>query len=889
MAEASEDTTEAPESAPKSKLVTAMMLLAAATAVMGFGALFNLWWNSHVDDPREVLRIASQEYVAGRVTVAGELAETVVFPSENLEGDRESEESPEAPPAESESDLPAEGESNDTEQSVDSDAEWKGLRDFLVGAGKIARSRDVEEARERRRLLSEAISALQSSAEDGFPSGREAEGHRLLGQSLFDISRFGESAAEFQAAIDLDPALQRELMPRLARSQLKSSEDMHDDALRTIDRYLSDATLKRDQRREAERTRIEALVALGRWGEAESEIAESIRPVATKSVAAENAEAEFRDRLKLQLAILQVKRAQATYGPRPKHWDDDRSRVIAELSPTMRALMELQREAAPKVSAQARLWSARAGLCQGLHEDALTQLTAVRQQRPFGAEGVVGGIEEIELLAEQGRGIEMLQTVRYIIRELGDKSGFDASMMAFEEFRRRTGDAIARLRAKGQFKDSIDVARSLPPVFDRSDALMHEGLGYRDWAAMTIVEGTDIGGDIARSASVVARSRYRAAGDAFAEAAKLQFSSDEYLSTQWSAIDAYQKGRHFRRSIQLLEPYLRYEQRRRQPRGLVAYGRALLAEGDADRAIDSLSAVIVEFPRDPLRYDARLLSAHAYAEQRKLDEAKQMLIDNLQDGELTPQSPAWRDSLLTLGETLYRHAYAIHLQSEHAESIKRIDLMRENQPNLEQAVRYLDEAAERYWPYPRSVLAAYLAARTHVMSAQWPRLESESGEILDAARRSLRNRADKSLKTALDGFVFLRKHLSDAEEEHRLSEREQAMLRNCLMAEADTLREMNQLEEAADAYRTVSLRYMNEPPALEAILGQSRCLKELGRHREADALIQQAEVVLQRIPKEWDDRFDEMTRYDRAGWEKLLTWLNGRINTARLGTAPTLR
>ena len=231
---------------------------------------------------------------------------------------------------------------------------------------------------------------------------------------------------------------------------------------------------------------------------------------------------------------------------------------------------------------------------------------------------------------------------------------------------------------------------------------MQEGLGFRDWAEITIRDGTDIGGDIARSASIVARSRYRAAGDAFAEAADLEFSTPKYLSTQWSAIDAYQKGRHFRRSIQLLSPYLRYEERRRKPRGLVAYGRALLAEGDADRAIDALTSVIIEFPRDPLRYDARLLSAHAHAEIGELDEARRLLTDNLQDGELTPQSPAWRDSLFTLGEILYHKGYANHLQAERTKPEERIALLRDNQPNLDEAVRYLDEAFERYQPIPRA-------------------------------------------------------------------------------------------------------------------------------------------------------------------------------------------
>ena len=106
------------------------------------------------------------------------------------------------------------------------------------------------------------------------------------------------------------------------------------------------------------------------------------------------------------------------------------------------------------------------------------------------------------------------------------------------------------------------------------------------------------------------------------------------------------------------------------------------------------------------------------------------------------------------------------------------------------------------------------------------------------------------------------------------------MLRNCFLAEADTLRKMKRLEEAATTYRAISLRYMNEPPALEAILGQARCAKDLGRDRESNLLIRQAAVVLQRIPNEWNGRFQDTTRFDRAGWEKLLTWMTVRLDNA---------
>ncbi len=383
-----------------------------------------------------------------------------------------------------------------------------------------------------------------------------------------------------------------------------------------------------------------------------------------KSWSLQDQEAEFRDHLSLLRAVLFIEQAIDRYGARPADEYEDRSRVVAELSDVMRELGDLQREASPRIAAQARLWSARAYLVQGRFDEALTQLTIVRQQRPFGAEAISGGLEEIELLARQGRGVEMLQTTRYMMREIGSVEGFDAGLIAFTEFQRRFVDAIEQLRRMGEFEYAIDTARSLPPVFDVSEALFQEAIGYSEWAAATIADGTDLGGQVARSASILARKRYRAAGDAFAEAARLQFDTEEYLPMQWSAIDAYQNGRHFTQSIRLLEPYLRYEDPRRKPRGLVALGRALLAEGDPQRAIEALVTCIDEYPRDPLRYQARLLAALAHAENGELDEARSLLTDNLQDGELTPQSVAWRDSLFTLGELLYERGYHNYLAAE---------------------------------------------------------------------------------------------------------------------------------------------------------------------------------------------------------------------------------
>ena len=120
-------------------------------------------------------------------------------------------------------------------------------------------------------------------------------------------------------------------------------------------------------------------------------------------------------------------------------------------------------------------------------------------------------MEEIELEAVHGRGDEMLQTTRYVIREIAAQ-GFDPSMVSCDDFRNRVFDAIDLLRQNGKYENTIDVARSLAPVIDASEALVQEGIGYREWAKATLEEGTDMQGEVSRSASSLARSRYRAAG-----------------------------------------------------------------------------------------------------------------------------------------------------------------------------------------------------------------------------------------------------------------------------------------------------------------------------------------------------------------------------------------
>ncbi|TWT83391.1 Tetratricopeptide repeat protein [Planctomycetes bacterium CA13] len=854
-----------------------LLLCAAVAAVGGSGVLFSVWWKTGPPDPIETIDFASREYIQGRVVLAGELARTAKFEDE-LDADDE-DFLPEIEPEEqAEQTAEPDDETAAAPNPEDETAALKKKRDFLIGAGLVARAKESADARSQREHFAEAAPILEKIAASGFPIGREVDGLQFLGEAMFGLGEYDKAAKLLTQAIQRDPTLRRSLTPTLAQAQLKSNEPSADAALATIEEYLRDPALRVPLRRAAENIQIEALTQLRRFEEAQQIIDSKISSLPDPENDPQNELSEYRDQLKLAGAVVQIRKTIDRYGKKPNEKFLDRSKAVAELSEAMQSLADIHREGPPRLAAIARVWAGRAYLCQGMPDRALAQMTTVRQQRPFGAEAIIGSLEEMELLADQGRGLEMVQTTRFIMHELVNEQGFDASLLSFDEFQRRMIVALERLRDHGKYPAAIDIARMLPPVFSPAEALMQEGITYREWGASTVKEGTGIGGDVSRAASSLARTRFRAAGDAFAQAAEYDYDTPRYLPTTWAAIDAYQQGRHYGRSIQLLRPYLRYEERRRQPRGLVAFGRALLADNKPIEAIDSLETCIAEFTRDPLRYDARLLLAMACSEIGDLDKARAYLMDNLHDGELTPQSPAWRDSLFTLAEMLYRKGYENHLLAEQAYPAERIELLKKNQPILEDAIRRLDESAERYWPSPRAQMAAYLAARSHVLAAEWPRLESIAPDVLDTARRSLRNKVDTELQAALDGFGRLRESLLIREDEQRLSDDAKSMLRNCFMAEADTLKELGRLDDAAVAYRAVSLRYMNEPPALEAILGQARCMKALSRKREADLLIRQAEVVLQRIPTRFDGEFDRTTRYDRKGWEQLLAWMNSGID-----------
>jgi len=859
-------------------LVTIGLLLAAALAsIGGFSLLFSMWWKTDVTEPESLLRLASREFVDGRPIVAGKLAELAEL---------EAADSP-SEPLEMSIDTP--DEAVETQRMIEAAADQVRierlnlirLRDFLIGVGKAAEGSRERIPREQRRFYLAAVPYLELARDHGFPQGRRTQGHQTLGEVYFHLGRFDDAVINLNQAVENEPLLKRQLLPMIAESQYRAKKDQKDDALASIDEYLTDPTLNAAAKKSAGILRIKILMELGRWDELNIALGQHAKQQSERD--------DLKDQAIFLRTVANIRKVTAEYSLQEALKEDDREKIADDLTSALQVLNALNQRS--EKSSEVGLWIGRIKLLQGDVTGATNAFHNVLRKDQtstaamIGAAEIIGGLQEIELLTQSKDGEQAVQAIRYLMSEVGSREGFDHELISFREFSQRINQSLNQLREVGEYQAAIDAARSLPPVFDRSEALVQEGKGYMAWAAKTLKEGTDFHGQVSEAAAELVRQRYHAAGDAFEEAAELRFNSAEYIPTLWSAIDAYQKGNYFSQSIQLLEVYLQQEDKSHQTKGLIAYGKALLAVGKADQAIAAFEQCIYEYQKDPLRYSARYYGALAYAEIGDIEESRRLLRENIdsegrlpddQTPDLKPESAEWQDSLFALGSLLYELGYRNYLEAEQAEPKEKIELLIKNQPILESAIRRLEVADQRWWDDhadPRSKQNAYFTARAHVMASKLPRMQASLPDTLDAAQRVSLRKADAHLQRALVGFRRLSEYLADLDEEHDLSKTDKAMQRNCMMFEADVLKSMAKYTEAAEVYRTIESLYSGRPAAVEAIVGRASCAKKSGNDRECEILFRKASEMLKLIPAESDPEFAETTRYDREGWQQLLDWM----------------
>jgi TolA-binding protein len=343
------------------------------------------------------------------------------------------------------------------------------------------------------------------------------------------------------------------------------------------------------------------------------------------------------------------------------------------------------------------------------------------------------------------------------------------------------------------------------------------------------------------------------------------------------AAEDFRRGHGFRQAAAVYRELVAQEAQEGQPEALVGLGESLLALNQVPESLVVLGECCDTYPRHPVTYRARLLSALALSEQGKLTAAQELLTENLYGFSLAPQSVDWRDSLFALGAILYRQATELESKSRLA-GVDRASpegrregmaLLEQSHRAFEDALRTLTEAVERYPNAPQILEARYRIAEAHRHAAKLPRKRLDNVTIRTSIA-ALNRQMQEQLQAASEGYNILITKLSEKESSQHLPI-EAAILRNCYFGRADALFDMGLYEKAIEGYSAATNRYQHDPESLEAYVQIASCHRRLGRPSEARRTLDQARAVLQRIRPEAD--FARTTRLSRQEWGPLLDWL----------------
>jgi tetratricopeptide (TPR) repeat protein len=798
----------------RSSYLTVLILTAVAVAVGGFATLFSVFVSGQINDPEEVMRVATAELAAERFSIAKGLAESVqVDPEENRE--------------------------------------LYASRQFLIGSARVELALQELDRRRKVEALQQGVELLQEAAAEGALTDlRGRQGNRLLGLAHYDLGNYPAAHRHLAEACRIDPTLMRKLLPLLIRSQIRDSEVPAEVTLRRVEELLRFPDLKLGERVDGLLLGSVAWKRDRRWSEAQEYIdqANRLQPNNHRVVLAD--------------AELHLEEIQANYQRM-----QDATTALEEILATAR---RVARVADLTNANRANFLGAKVLRALDRSQEAIDLLTRIRQDRDLMFQSPAG-IEALELLAKTLKGDELLVAAKQILKETGDPITYEGTLLPFDVFRSRLLGVAEGLLKAGQHEIAIELTKIIVPTVPAADAMSIAGNAWEDWAERGAQSKEISEPEVRRRFREAGKAFEAAAKLRFTEkdyTARIWRAIEAYLAGDGfrqclPLLDDYlryaPRGEHPRALMAQGRSYMATE---KIPAALQVY-EACLAEHATDPIRYEARLRAAQANSELGRYAAarELLETNLYEEVGPI-----------------PDSPIWRDSLFSLGELLYQQAQEIHLgltrpkatdeppQPNEVLALTKI---------LEEAIDKLETADERYSAsHRRGRLARHLAAHAHRMSAYWPEQELKQTQLADSLRRDYLAKRRAHYEAGIAHLVSLQKELGAAEESERLEPREELMLRGSYLSQGDMYFALEDYEKALDAYAGAALRYSSEPISLEASARQARCYLALRQPQNANRAYLQAAQNLQRMGNAQDMAFDRTTRHDRQGWEKMFQWMN---------------
>ncbi len=695
---------------------------------------------------------------------------------------------------------------------------------FVLGSVKAAQA-DLEWSKDRRRAM-HLIAAryLQKARELGVPKRLKNQALFLLGQSLILGNQPQAGIEVLNVAIEDKSLPTTKIHALLAEAYQSTPEPDLAAALKHNQAVLSDSTLDAQRQNAASITQADILGQMGRLDEA------------GKYLELTGSNESQQARMKSILGRLTIAESERLPVGSPQR------RALADQARVALSEAQMLDPLSSELTRQSKYWIGKSYEITGDDEAAIQQYDQLSKSYGDTAESLAAMLAKADLARQAGEIEQALAGYRAVLETVGDPVTYVNRLLPFSALQERLLRAFNGFVDAGQFEEAMTLGNAMQSVLRFTDVTELRAQMHEKWAVAKFSQANDVAHWDAEKYRMEGRYHHRAAGAAYELLSELRFASRKFTDDLWQAAGSYYLGQSYTHAERILGKYLHHDAQGKQAVALLRLGQSQLALGKYAESIETLEECIEMHPGDAIIYQARLECAQANLQQEQGKRAEELLLTNLAGGGLKPAASEWRDSLFLLGDYLY------------------------NSKQYFEAIEKLDEAVRRYPGAPQALLARYTIARSYHSASVKPANLALQAKTENERLKNRKDR-DESLGRALGNYLQVQRMLTlkghvDSNEVNR------ALLRNCYMMQGSVLFQLKRYEEARKAYSDISTLYLDEPFVLESFVHIANCYRRLNKPMKAKGTIEQAKLILGRMPEETD--FKLATNFSRQSWELLL-------------------
>jgi len=695
---------------------------------------------------------------------------------------------------------------------------------YVLGAVKAAQA-DLEWSKDRQRAM-HLIAAryLQKARELGVPERLKNQALFLVGQSLIRGNQPQAGIEVLQVALDDKRLPTAQIHLLLSEAHQATADPNLTAALEHNQAVLNDSTLDSQRRNAALITKADIFAQMGRLEEARQQLELAGNEVAQQ--------AQIKS-ISGRLSIAQAEQLPAG--------SQQRTALVDQALADLREAQRLD-PLGSELTRQAMYWIGRCYEVAGNQEAAIQRYDQLGKSYGDTPESMAAMLAKADMARKAGKAEQALEGYRAVLSAAGAPATYVNRLLPISALRKRLLLAYGAFVDSQQFEVAMSLVDAFQPVFELKEATELRAQAHEKWALAKFSDAAEVAHWDAEQYLSEGRYHYRAAGAAYELLSELRFASRQFTEDLWRAAEDYYNGQSYTHTERMLNEYLHHEAQEKQALALLRLGQSQLALGKNASAIETLEECIEIHPGDAVVYQARLECALALLQEDQGKRAQKLLLTNLVGGSLEPAASEWRDSLFLLG--IYLH----------------------NSEQYYEAIEKLDEAVRRYPDATQALLARYTIARSYHSASKQPAKTAREAKTESERQKNSKLR-DQNLTSALENYFQVQRMLT-LQGHVDSNELERTLLRNCYMMQGSVLFQLKRYEEARKAYANISTLYQKEPFVLESFVHIANCYRRLNKPVKAKGTIEQAKLVLNRLPADTD--FKLATNFSRESWQLLL-------------------